>query len=192
MKKPNLRKALKQLAKDFEVRIKQTAISDKTVSSGEFANSFSAELIGDEGISISSSSDHAGAVIEGASPAKREMSKADKEEKYRKLGEWARSKGMQPLLRKSVKGKDGRYKKTGRFKKVTKKSYRDLGYVLSRSIAKKGTIKRYDYKGSNILERVYKELETEIGAEITEAYREDLTTEIRRILKVNLDGINIS
>jgi len=182
MKKPNLRKALKQLAKDFEVRIKQTAISDKTVSSGEFANSFSAELIGDEGISISSSSDHAGAVIEGASPAKREMSKADKEEKYRKLGEWARSKGMQPLLRN----------KKGRFKKVTKKSYRDLGYVLSRSIAKKGTIKRYDYKGSNILERVYKELETEIGAEITEAYREDLTTEIRRILKVNLDGINIS
>ena len=54
-----------------------------------------------------------------------------------------------------------------------------------RSTSERGTIKRFGYKGSNLFERVYKEIEDKIGVDITEAYSEDLKNEIRKIININ-------
>ncbi len=81
---------------------------------------------------------------------------------------------MQPLMRD----------KKGRFKKITKRSYRDLGYVVSRSINRKGIIERFNYKGSNLFERVYEELKLKIGDELADGFVEDIDKELRILLQI--------
>ena len=54
-----------------------------------------------------------------------------------------------------------------------------------KSIADRVTIKMFGYKGSNLFERVYKEIEDKIGVEVTEAYAEDLRIELRKIININ-------
>ena len=54
-----------------------------------------------------------------------------------------------------------------------------------RSTSERGTIKRFGYKGSNLFERVYKEIEDKIGVEIAEAYSEDLRIELRKIINIS-------
>ena len=54
-----------------------------------------------------------------------------------------------------------------------------------KSIADRGTIKRFGYKGSNLFERVYNEIKDKIGVEITEAYAEDLRIELRKTININ-------
>ena len=53
-------------------------------------------------------------------------------------------------------------------------AYKSAVFAIMQSTSQRGTIKRFGYKGSNLFERVYKEIEGKIGADITEAYSEDL------------------
>ena len=53
------------------------------------------------------------------------------------------------------------------------------------STSQRGTIKRFGYKGSNLFERVYKEIEKKMGVDISEAYSEDLRIELRKIINIS-------
>ena len=173
MAESNLERKMQKVAGMMLSKAKSMAKLDETYASGRFINSIKTEVFEDI-ISMYSDLDYAGAVIGGSTPAKRRYSKSQREDKYKRLGEWAKRKGMQPLMRD----------KKGRFKKVTDKSYRDLGFVLSRSIAEKGIIERYKYKGSNLFERVYDELREVIGNEVADGFVEDIEKEIKILLQI--------
>lgn len=110
-----------------------------------------------------------------------------------KLAKWAKSKGMRPMFRLYEKDVDGKYKPTGKFRKVYASSWKSLGMVLAASIAGKsfagkdaknpngGISKRYQYKGNKFIEAVKKETKEEIKKILKEGYRKDIAAQLKTL-----------
>jgi hypothetical protein len=175
MEKKNLVAELNKIAEEFKVRLQRGARLDKTVATGKFANSFNVK-VKDDSIEITSDASYAGAVIEGASPAR---STQGWESKKRSIESWIKAKGIRPY-RKLKSGY--KFAKTSTLKNS---AYKSAVFAIMQSTSQRGTIKRFGYKGSNLFERVYKEIEGKIGADITEAYSEDLKIELRKVINIS-------
>jgi len=175
MEKKNLVAELNKIAEEFKVRLQRGARLDKTVATGKFANSFEVK-VKDDSIEINSNVDYAGAVIEGASPAR---SNAGWESKKRSIESWMKAKGIRPY-RKLKSGY--KFAKTSTLRDS---AYKSAVFAIMQSTSQRGTIKRFGYKGSNLFERVYKEIEKKMGVDISEAYSEDLRIELRKIINIS-------
>lgn len=175
MEKSNLVDKLNKISEEFKVRLQRTARIDKTLATGKFANSFNVK-VDNNSIEITSNVGYAGAVVDGASPAK---SSVGWEAKKRSIESWIKAKGIRPY-RKLKSGY--KFAKTSTLKNS---AYKSAVFAIMQSTSQRGTIKRFGYKGSNLFERVYKEIETKIGVDITEVYAEDIRTELRRIININ-------
>ena len=175
MEKKNLAAELNKIAEEFKVRLKRGARLDKTVATGKFADSFKFK-VGDDYIEITPDVSYAGAVIEGASPAR---STQGWESKKRGIESWIKAKGIRPY-RKLKSGY--KFAKTSTLKNS---AYKSAVFAIMQSTSQKGTIKRFGYKGSNLFERVYDEIKDKIGVGITEAYIEDLRIELRKIINIS-------
>lgn len=156
---------LSQMSDDFLQAVIRQTKDDELVASGKLSRSYRIEK-NENGFTLINDSGYAGAVLVDGSGR---TSKVGGREKIQRLADWAKSKGMQPLLRTNK----------GRFRKITESSYRALGFVLSRSIAQKGTIKRFGHKGSNTLQRVADMKMKEWLTKISVAFKEDLITQMR-------------
>ena len=74
-----------------------------------------------------------------------------------------------------------------RFAKVSDKAYKSAAFAMQKVIYKKeGIIKRYNYKGANLFNRIYEEMKAKIGDEILEGYVIDLDEELQRELRILL------
>ena len=82
----------------------------------------------------------------------------------------AKAKGIRPQVRD----------KKGRFQKVTDRTWKSLGYVLSRSIRRKGISKRFGYKGSGFITQVKSSMEKKLTSMILEGYKKDLLEQINK------------
>jgi len=175
MEKKNLVAELNKIAEEFKVRLQRGARLDKTVATGKFANSFDAK-VKDDSIEITSDVSYAKYVVDGALPSN---SNIGWEKKKKSIESWIRAKGIRPYrqLKSGYK-----FAKTSTLKDS---AYKSAVFAIMKSIADRGTIKRFGYKGSNLFERVYKEIKDKIGVEITEAYAEDLRIELRKIININ-------
>ena len=173
-----LKEALGKLAEDYKKEFEREIVAKEMVASGKLKKSLQVKLE-KEGFSISSDEIHSYLLGDRGYRPTRTGSKADKEAKWDRLGEWAKSKGMQPLLRD----------KKGRFKKVTKDSYRRLGFLLSRSLNEKGSIERFNYKGSNVISSVVDKLSKKSEDVIVEAFEEEIVAMIKEDFK--FDNIKI-
>ena len=110
-----------------------------------------------------------------------------------KLAKWAKDKGMRPMFRLYQKDVDGKYKPTGKFRKVYKSSWKSLGMVLAASIAGRsfagkdgknpngGISERYKYKGNKFIEAVKKETKEEIKKILKEGYRKDIAAQLKTL-----------
>ena len=110
-----------------------------------------------------------------------------------KLAKWAKSKGMRPMFRLYKKDVDGKYKHTGKFRKVYKSSWKSLGMVLAASIAGRsfagkdgknpngGISERFGYKGSGFIEAIKKETKEEIKKILKEGYRKDIAAQLKTL-----------
>ena len=174
MEKKNLA-AEKKIAEEFKVRLQRGARLDKTVATGKFANSFKVK-VEDDSIEITSDAEYAKYVVDGTLPSN---SNAGWEKKKRNIESWIKAKGIRPY-RKLKSGY--KFAKTSTLKNS---AYKSAVFAIMKSIADRGTIKRFGYKGSNLFERVYKEIEGKIGVDITEAYSEDLRIELRKIINIS-------
>jgi hypothetical protein len=58
-----------------------------------------------------------------------------------------------------------------------------LAFVIARSIGRRGTIARFGYRGTNIIDFVHKELGEQMGQEIFEAYKIDLEKILNKQIK---------
>jgi len=175
MQKKNLVVELNKIAEEFKVRLQRGARLDKTVATGKFANSFNAK-VEDDSIEITSNVGYAKYVVDGTYPSN---SNVGWEKKKKSIESWIKAKGIRPY-RKLKSGY--KFAKTSTLKDS---AYKSAVFAIMKSIADRGTIKRFGYKGSNLFEMVYKEIEDKIGVEVTEAYAEDLRIELRKIININ-------
>ena len=175
MQKKNLVVELNKIAEEFKVRLQRGARLDKTVATGKFANSFNVK-VEDYSIEITSDVKYAKYVVDGSLPSN---SNVGWEKKKKSIESWIKAKGIRPY-RKLKSGY--KFAKTSTLKDS---AYKSAVFAIMRRTSERGTIKRFGYKGSNLFERVYKEIEDKIGVEITEAYAEDLRIELRKIININ-------
>jgi len=176
MEKPNLKKALEELVEIYKQRLKAQAKIDRTYATGKFANSFESRVT-DDGFEITSNVDYAGAVDSGSRPAKN---KSGGEQKVESLKEWAIAKNIRPIAKLK-----GGYK-FRRLNTDKRSAFNSMIFAISKSIAKKGTIKRYQYNGSDIFNRVYQSMERKIGSDLSEAFAIDLKNDMVKIInKIN-------
>ena len=176
MEKPNLKKALEELVEVYKAKLKAQAKIDRTYATGKFANSFESRVT-DDGFEITSNVDYAGAVNSGSGPATKTSGGRQKVED---LKTWARAKNIRPIAKLK-----GGYK-FRRLNTDKRSAFNSMIFAISKSIAKKGTIKRYKYKGSNIFNKVYKSMERKIGSDLSEAFAIDLKNDMVKIInKIN-------
>ena len=174
MEKKNLAAELNKIAEEFKVRLQRGARLDKTVATGKFANSFKVK-VEDDSIEITSDAKYAKYVVDGTYPSNNN---AGWENKKRNIESWIKAKGIRPY-RKLKSGY--KFAKTSTLKNS---AYKSAVFAIMNSISERGTIKRFGYKGSNLFERVYKEIEGKIGVDM-EAYSEDLRIELRKIINIS-------
>lgn len=179
MEKKSLREKLEELADDFRIRLLRGSRTDKTEATGEYARGWDVEAT-DSGFTVTNMAEYAKAVLEGASPAK---TREDWEGKNKRIERWVRAKGIRPY-RKLKNGFKFAKTSTGR-----NSAYKSMLFMIQKTISDKGTIKRFQYKGSNLLDEVYRDMEKKIGVELTEAYRKDLKMEIKRIINIDTNAI---
>ena len=141
---------------------------DKTHATGKFSKSFESK-INKDGFEITSSAPYAKDVDSGAKP-----NQTQRNPNIGKILEWAKLKRLRPY-KKLPSG-------ATRFIKVTDSSMFRMAAAISKGIKNKGTIKRFNQKGSGIFDTVYKSISKKIGVEIGSAYSKDIQEELRKTI----------
>jgi hypothetical protein len=152
-----LKRKLHLVAKYYIEAAKAKVKSDQTYSSGEFADSIDYELIG-ESIDFTNV-EYGKAVDEGSKSSSMGYARVSKEF-IGNILDWARMKGINPENGGSLKG---------------------MAFAIAKTIKKDGIIQRFGNSGSQIFDRTYKELENKIGADITQAYADDITSKLEQL-----------
>ena len=169
-----LKEVLSKLAKDYQENIQRQIVIEKLKSSGNLRSSIQSELTKD-GFTITSNAINAYLLGDKGYDYKNG---GKNESKISRIEEWARSKGLRP---------SSTVKSTGMrsFSKIknARRQYRDMAYMISRSMNRKGSIKRYGYKGSDIIKRVYDMQKAKTTEEITLAFRKDIVDGIKSEFK---------
>jgi hypothetical protein len=161
----NLKEALEKYAKAYTIKIKSQLRKDKTNVSGDLVNSIRPDLSLENQFSILAL-DYIEQVSEGRSAGKMPSWPP----KENRILEWIKKKPIIP-------------KKKGKVVSSSPNNLKSLAYVIARSIGRRGTIKRFGYKGSNIIDFVYNSLSKQMGDEIFEAYKIDLEKILKEQVK---------
>ena len=164
----NLKTALEELVVEYKKKLSAQAKIDKTHATGKFSKSFESKITKD-GFEITSSAPYAKDVDSGAKP-----NQTQRNPNIGKILEWAKLKRLRPY-KKLPSG-------ATRFIKVTDSSMFRMAAAISKGIKKKGTIKRFNQKGSGIFDTVYKSISKKIGVEIGSAYSKDIQEELRKTI----------
>jgi hypothetical protein len=154
--------ALTRLGRETVSRLKEQLYMDETIASGELANSIKAKEVVNNALTITMDA-YGGAIDEGIRAGKRPPN-------GRRIKEWLRVKGIR--LRDNT---------TGRYLKQTDYNYNKIAFLISRSISKRGTLKYFQFKGSNFIDRAINNTLGEFDDAILEAFNKELTKEFDKI-----------
>lgn len=167
MENKHLNEALHEAGKLIKSKLRVAASEDGFKASGKLDKSFDYSVVAND-LQIMSEK-YAGALSEGIS-TNGSGDKAEFENMQINIIKWAKIKGIRPQVRD----------KKGRFQKVTDRTWKSLGYVLSRSIRRKGISKRFGYKGSGFITQVKSSMEKKLTSMILEGYKKDLLEQINK------------
>lgn len=177
MQKTNLKEALQELVEEYKKKLSAQAKIEKLKATGQFAKSFTSKVTAD-GFEISSTSPYAGALDGGSKPSKNK-SKAEFEKKLTNIEIWAKAKNVRPIR----KLKNGyKFAKT---KTPQNSAFKAMVRGIAFKTGQRGTIKRYNYEGSKIFEKVFTSMQKKIGLDVGSAYSADLRKELIKIVKTN-------
>ena len=157
MENKHLNEALNEAGKLIKSKLRVAASEDGFKASGRLDKSFDYSVVANE-LQVKAEK-YAGALSEGISTGGR-GSKEEFEKMQLNIIQWAKAKGIRPQVRD----------KKGRFQKVTDRTWKSLGYVLSRSIRRKGISKRFGYKGSGFITQVKSSMEKKLTSMIPVSY----------------------
>ena len=177
MENKHLNEALNEAGKFINERFRNEARDKGHVANNNLDKSFKYTVVANE---LKFFSEEYAKAISGGIKKKGKYSR----EMSGKLIKWAKAKGLRPQFRD----------KKGRFQKVTNRSWRNLGFVLARSIAgesnarnpknpKGGISKRFGYKGSGFITQVKSSMEKKLTSMILEGYKKDLQEQLDKIKK---------
>jgi len=177
-----LKETLSKLAKDYKEKIQRQISIEKLTASGKLKDSIRLEL-NEQGFSITSDAVNAYLLTDKGYKPKRSSSREEKKEKLERIKKWMRSKGIRPYRKLSNGGV--------KFSKLKneEKQYDQAAFFINRSMNRKGSIKRYGYKGSNILRTVLDMNRDKTEQEITLAIRQDIIDSMKADFK--FDNIKI-
>ena len=167
MENKHLNEALNEAGKLIKSKLRVAASDDGFKASGKLDKSFDYSVVANE-LQVKAEK-YAGALSEGIS-TNGSGDKADFERMQLNIIKLAKIKGIRPQVRD----------KKGRFQKVTDRTWKSLGYVLSRSIRRKGISKRFGYKGSGFITQVKSSMEKKLTSMILEGYKKDLIEQINK------------
>ena len=167
MENKHLNEALNEAGKLIKSKLRVAASEDGFKASGRLDKSFDYSVVANE-LQVKAEK-YAGALSEGISTG-GSGDKAEFEKMQLNIIQWAKAKGIRPQVRD----------KKGRFQKVTDRTWKSLGYVLSRSIRRKGISKRFGYKGSGFITQVKSSMEKKLTSMILEGYKKDLLEQINK------------
>lgn len=167
MENKHLNEALNEAGKLIKSKLRVAASEDGFKASGKLDKSFDYSVVANE-LQVKAEK-YAGALSEGISTG-GSGDKAEFEKMQLNIIQWAKAKGIRPQVRD----------KKGRFQKVTDRTWKSLGYVLSRSIRRKGISKRFGYKGSGFITQVKSSMEKKLTSMILEGYKKDLIEQINK------------
>ena len=167
MENKHLNEALNEAGKLIKSKLRVAASEDGFKASGRLDKSFDYSVVANE-LQVKAEK-YAGALSEGISTG-GSGNKAEFEKMQLNIIQWAKAKGIRPQVRD----------KKGRFQKVTDRTWKSLGYVLSRSIRRKGISKRFGYKGSGFITQVKSSMEKKLTSMILEGYKKDLLEQINK------------
>ena len=167
MENKHLNEALNEAGKLIKTKLRVAASEDGFKASGRLDKSFDYSVVANE-LQVKAEK-YAGALSEGISTG-GSGDKTEFEKMQLNIIKWAKIKGIRPQVRD----------KKGRFQKVTDRTWKSLGYVLSRSIRRKGISKRFGYKGSGFITQVKSSMEKKLTSMILEGYKKDLLEQINK------------
>jgi hypothetical protein len=168
MEKKNLKKALDELVVEYKKKLSAQAKIDKTHATGRFAKSFKSKVT-EDGFEVTSNVLYAKDIDKGANP-----NQTTRTPNIGKILEWAKIKRLRPYKKMPSGGT--------RFVKVTNESMFRMASSIAKIIKKKGTIKRFNHKGSGIFDIVYKSISKKIGVEIGSAYSKDIQDDLIKMI----------
>ena len=168
MENKHLNEALNEAGKLIKSKLRVAASEDGFKASGRLDKSFDYSVVANE-LQVKAEK-YAGALSEGISTGGSGSTRAEFEKMQLNIIQWAKAKGIRPQVRD----------KKGRFQKVTDRTWKSLGYVLSRSIRRKGISKRFGYKGSGFITQVKSSMEKKLTSMILEGYKKDLLEQINK------------
>jgi hypothetical protein len=190
MEGENLKLALREVGKLIRKNLKQEAKNDKFKASGNLEKSFRYRVEDNELYIFGEQ--YANALSKGITNKGKYSEKMSDN-----LIRWAKTKGMRPMFRQYEKGVDGKYKPTGKFRKVYESSWKSLGFVLAASISGNspagkdaknpdgGISKRFEYKGSGFIKRVQEQTKEQIKTILKEGYRKDILLSLDKLKSIN-------
>ena len=189
MEGENLKLALREVGKLIRKNLKQKFKEEDFYASGNLNKSFKYRVEDNELYIFGEQ--YANALSKGISTGGGSNEEGFKnlpesfEDRFKKLQEniigWAKKKGMRPLFRLYEKDVNGKYKPTGKFRKVYDSTWKSLGYVLARSIRQRGISERFEYKGSGFIEAVQKETKEQIKKMLKDAYKKDILEQLNTL-----------
>jgi hypothetical protein len=155
------KKAMLRLGKLLVSKYKERMISDDTIASGSLKNSFNYNIssLNSPVIKLEIlAAKYAKVIDQGRKPGKRAPG-------IKPLVEWMKAKGIVPY--KGTKAKD----------------YKQAAIFIAASIKEKGTISRFQHKGTNFIKEVARQYEGQGVVEILEAYGRDIETQVNKVTK---------
>ena len=153
--------ALTRLGRETVSRLKQQLYMDETIATGKLANNIESKAVGNA-LTITMDA-YGGAIDEGIRAGKRPPN-------GRRIKEWLKVRGVQL--------KDY---KTKRYIKHTESNYNKIAFLVSRSISSRGTLEKFQFKGSNFIDRAINNTLSEFDDTILEAFNKELTKEFDKI-----------
>ncbi len=171
-----LKEALSKLSKEYQEKIQRQIVIEKLKSSGNLKESIKVQL-NDDGFSITSDAINAYLLGNKGYRPKSKGGRDEKKEKLERIKTWMKSKGIRPYSKLSSGGT--------KFRKLKNedKQYNQAAFFINRSMNRNGSIKRYGYKGSDIVKRVDDMQKTKTMNDLTLAFKEDVVDSIKADFK---------
>lgn len=158
----NLRKEMQNYGKLYKKKLKQKLKQDGNYATGKLDESIKYET-SVKGIDVEFSliaEKYIGAISEGRRAGRIPPSTS--------ILEWARAKGIKPL-----KGGD------------SPTNMKRMSFAIARSIGVHGMLQKYGFKGTGIIDFVYKSLSDKMGEDLFNAYKKDLEEQLKKQVKTN-------
>jgi hypothetical protein len=163
--KTEMRRYGRMLAEKYKAQLK----IDKTHATGQTYDSISSEVTDTgKGVSIDIIADRTLEAIDTGRPAG-----GARPPSWSQILIWAHKKGIRP-----------RDQKTGRFLSPEFMNMKRMSIAIAKGIQKKGTIKRYGYQGSGIIDFVFSRLRGELEEAMDAAFQKDIENEIESKTKI--------